>query len=201
MLILAIDTSFQIASCALLRDGAVLDSAQRRSVMDHSRIILTLCDDMLKAQGIKASEPDIFAAVSGPGSFTGVRIGVAAAQGFAWASGKRDAGISSLLAAAYAAKEQGIVCARIQSRQNEFYYAFYEKNDTGLRQLTPESFAPAEDIAQHPLFKDAHVVTDTQSAANAALAAYDLWKREELPPAMPVYLKKPLAEKGMEEKA
>ena len=83
MLILALDTSGKMASCALLQDGVVLDMLQQDSQMDHSRLMLPLCEQLLQKHGLTFANVDVYAAVVGPGSFTGVRIGTAAVKGFA----------------------------------------------------------------------------------------------------------------------
>ena len=84
MLILALDTSGSMASCALLRDGALLDQAVQDSKMDHSRLLLPLCQELVEKHGLTLQDVDVYAAVIGPGSFTGIRIGSAAVKGFAW---------------------------------------------------------------------------------------------------------------------
>ena len=88
MLILALDTSGKMASCALLQDGVVLDLLQQDSQMDHSRLMLPLCEQLLQKHGLTFANIDVYAAVVGPGSFTGVRIGTAAVKGFSWAQDK-----------------------------------------------------------------------------------------------------------------
>ena len=81
MLILALDTSGKLASAALLRDGTLLGSETRDSMLDHSRTLLPMCSDLLARYGLALADVDLFAAVTGPGSFTGVRIGCAAVKG------------------------------------------------------------------------------------------------------------------------
>ena len=96
MLILTLDTSGRVASASLCRDGQVIDSIERDSCMDHSRTILPVCEQMLRTQGISLSDIDVFAAVYGPGSYTGIRIGVSAVKGFAFAGDKPCVGVSAL---------------------------------------------------------------------------------------------------------
>jgi len=129
MIILAIDTSNKIASSALLKDGAVIESECSEALLDHSRMILPSCERVLAKAGISAREVDVFCAVTGPGSFTGVRIGIAAVKGFCFALNKPCFGASSLESAAYSAGlPDGVCCALVHARENEFYYARFARD-------------------------------------------------------------------------
>ena len=116
MLILALDTSGRMASCCLYEDGKKRSSCFKDSQLQHSRTILPICEQMLKEQNVSLDDIDAFAACIGPGSFTGIRIGVAIIKGFALAGGKPAAGVSSLEAAAAAVPENGLICSIIKAR-------------------------------------------------------------------------------------
>ena len=85
MNILAIDTSGPVASCAVMKDGRVTHLIAMNQGLTHSETIMPAVDEALSASGLTCREIDVFAAVAGPGSFTGVRIGVCAVKGLAHA--------------------------------------------------------------------------------------------------------------------
>ena len=204
MLILALDTSGRTASCALCRDGKVLASETRDSMMDHSRTLLPVCEDLLKHNGLQLSDIDAFAAVVGPGSFTGVRIGTAAVKGFSWALGKPCAGVSSLLAMAYGAKEDGVLCTAVDARPGEHYYALFSRENGRVTRLTEDRPAPDEEMrADMTAHGCTHLLCDAQDAAGAAIAAFIFAKDGRLLSChklAPVYLKIPQAERLRKEK-
>ena len=84
MLILAFESSAKSASCALLRDGQLLAEYFQNSGQTHSRTLTQMAEDMLRNCDLTPDDVEAVACAAGPGSFTGVRIGVAAAKGFAW---------------------------------------------------------------------------------------------------------------------
>lgn len=149
MLILALDTTSRIASAALCRDGDILAECEKDSQMNHSKTILPLVEQMLKDKQIKMSEIDVFAAAVGPGSFTGVRIGIAAIKGYAWALQKPCAGVSTLKAAAYSAIDhEGTLCAVVKARADEFFYAIYENKNGTLKTIFEDAVESAAEILE-----------------------------------------------------
>lgn len=146
MLILALDTTSRVASAALCRDGEIIGYGEKDSQMNHSRTILPVVQHLLEQNGLALSGVDVFAATVGPGSFTGVRIGVAAIKGYAMALNKPCAAVSTLESAAWAAKDKkGILCAGVQARQDEFFYAFFE-NDGEIRRKSADQVGKAQEI-------------------------------------------------------
>ena len=90
---------------------------------------------------------DVFAATVGPGSFTGVRIGVAAVKGYAWVTEKTCAPVSTLESAAFAAPEgEGTLCALVKARQDEFFFALFQ--GSGRERLTEDQVGKAGAIWQ-----------------------------------------------------
>lgn len=173
MLILALDTSGKLASAALLQDGKLLASETRDSMLDHSRTLLPMCSDLLAAHGLTLKDIDLFAAVIGPGSFTGVRIGCAAVKGYAWSLGKPCVGISSLLAGAWMHPEQGLVCASIRARQSESYYAIFRRTEDGVERLSEDTVTSDEEMLAHmERLGCTRRIESGQSAIGAAYAAY-----------------------------
>lgn len=173
MLILALDTSGKLASAALLQDGRLLASETRDSMLDHSRTLLPMCSDLLAGHGLQLKDIDLFAAVVGPGSFTGVRIGCAAVKGYAWSLGKPCLGISSLLAAAWMQQEAGLVCTSIRARQNESFYAIFRRTEDGVERLSEDTVSSDEEMLAHMSNLGCERRLESkQSAIGAAYAAY-----------------------------
>ena len=96
MNILGIDTSGPVASCAVMKDGKLVHSIFMNHGLTHSETIMPAVDAAMDASGLSCADIDVFAAVAGPGSYTGVRIGVCAAKGFAHAAGKKCVEIHAL---------------------------------------------------------------------------------------------------------
>ncbi len=173
MLILALDTSGSVASCALLRDGELLEQAVQESRMDHSRLLLPLCQELLARHGLKPAQVDAFAAVIGPGSFTGIRIGTAAVKGFAWALDRPCAGVSSLEAMAFDWAGEGTVCCSIKARPGERYFALFRREGTAVTRLTPDAVGTDEQVeAALAQYAPAAHLQDCQRASGAAKAAW-----------------------------
>ena len=129
MLILALESSAKAASVALCRDGALIAQTVQCSGLTHSRTLLPMAEDLLKNAGVSLSDVDEIAVAHGPGSFTGVRIGVSAAKGLAWGAQKPAVGVSTLEAMAWhglAASEGALVCPVMDARRNQVYNALFE---------------------------------------------------------------------------
>ena len=173
MLILALDTSGKMASCALLRDGVLLETVAQDSMMDHSRLMLPLCEQLLQKHGLTFADVDVYAAVVGPGSFTGVRIGTAAVKGFAWAQDKPCAGVSSLLAMAFDSEEDGILCCSLKARPGESFYALFRKEGDTLTRLAEDAVGKDEEMEAAAAMHGATVfLRDCQRASGAVKAAW-----------------------------
>ena len=86
MKILALESSAKAASCAVLADGELLASAWQAAGLTHSRTLLPMVEGMLKNSELTMEAMDAVAVAAGPGSFTGLRIGIAAVKGLAWAA-------------------------------------------------------------------------------------------------------------------
>lgn len=95
MICLAANTATTVLSVALLRDGSVLDSYETTETREQGNLLLLHAGNMLKGQGLSYNDVDLFAVCTGPGSFTGIRIGLAALRGLALAAGKPVVGVDS----------------------------------------------------------------------------------------------------------
>ena len=100
MKILALETSAKSVSAAVTENGAVLASAYQNRGLTHSVTLMPLIDGMLRTAGLSLDDIGLIAAANGPGSFTGLRIGVSAAKGLAWAKELPCCGVSTLAAMA-----------------------------------------------------------------------------------------------------
>ena len=127
MNILAIDTSGPVAGCAVMRDGRIVHTVAMNHGLTHSETIMPAVDQAMCAAGLTCAQIDVFAAVAGPGSFTGVRIGVCAAKGLAHAVGKPCAAIHALEALAMNAWGfDGLCCPILDARRGQVYCAAFD---------------------------------------------------------------------------
>ncbi len=126
MLILAFESSAKAASCALLSDGTLLAEYFQNSGQTHSRTLTQMAEDMLRNCDLTPEQVDAVACAAGPGSFTGVRIGVAAAKGFAWGREKPCCGVSTLEAMAYLHVDRDAVIVPVMdARRSQVYTAMF----------------------------------------------------------------------------
>ena len=126
MLILAFETSAKAASVALLDDKKLLGESYQNTGLTHSQTLMLMAQDLLKSCGFGPKDVTHLAVAAGPGSFTGIRIGVAAAQGFAWGAALPCYGVSTLEAmAAQLGAWQGYVCPVMDARRSQVYNALF----------------------------------------------------------------------------
>lgn len=128
MRILAIDSSAGPASAAILEDGALLGESYVRIRQTHSQTLLPMVEDLMKTTGFVPGDFDVMAVSAGPGSFTGVRIGVACVKGLAFPTDTPCCGVSTLEAIAWggAAYEGSLLCAVMDARVKQVYNALFE---------------------------------------------------------------------------
>ena len=126
MKILAFETSAKAASVALLEGEKLLGEGYQNTGLTHSQTLMVMAEDVLKQCGLSAGQVDAVAVAQGPGSFTGVRIGVAAAKGFAWGKQIPCYGVSTLEAMAVAlGAYDGFVCPVMDARRSQVYNALF----------------------------------------------------------------------------
>lgn len=134
MNILAADTSGRSLSVALLHCGSVVYECTLSNGLTHSENLMPLIDCAMRAGKITPSEVDRFAVVTGPGSFTGVRIGVAAIQAMAQVTGKPCVAVNALEALAFGVHTyEGVVCAMRDARASQVYCAAFQKGQYVLK--------------------------------------------------------------------
>lgn len=130
MRILGIECTASPVSCAVFEDGRIKAEYFLNLKTTHSQTLLPMVESVLKLSGIGIGDIDVIAATAGPGSFTGVRIGISAVKGLAFAQNTPCVPISTLEAMAYGLTGcDGIVCACMDARCNQVYNAIFEVKD------------------------------------------------------------------------
>lgn len=149
MLILAVDTSGNTASAAVTDGETLLGSRMVYTARSHSQILLPMVKSLLADTGHTVQEADIFAAANGPGSYTGLRIGISAMQALAFAGEKKCAGISTLEGLAWnCAAWNGIICATLHARQDICYTAVFRSDGQKITRLTDDAVLKAAETAE-----------------------------------------------------
>ena len=150
MLILGIESSAKAASAALCRDGELIAQYYQCAGLTHSRTLLPMAEELLHGTDTALGDLDGVAVAVGPGSFTGVRIGVAAVKGLCFGAEKPAAGVSTLEAMAWnglAAAPGKIVCCCMDARRVQVYNALFEISDGAPARLVPDRAVTLEELA------------------------------------------------------
>ena len=148
MKILALETSAKAVSAAVSEDGKILCSGYQDTGLTHSRTLMPIVEHILKNTGLAVADMDAIAVAAGPGSFTGIRIGVAAAKGLAFAADKPAVGVSTLAAMARnVAFCDGLVICAMDARRQQVYNAVFEAKGGSLIRLTPDRAIALEELA------------------------------------------------------
>lgn len=149
MKILAIETSAKSVSAAVVEGGVPLASAYQNMGLTHSRTLMPLVGGMLSAAGLRVQDMDLLAAANGPGSFTGLRIGVSALKGLAWALEKPCCGVSTLAAMARnLAHMEGLIICAMDARRNQVYNALFLAQDGVLTRQCPDRAIGLAELAE-----------------------------------------------------
>ena len=149
MLILAFETTAKAGSVALTENGKLLGEFYQNTGLTHSQTLLTMAEELLKSCGKAVSDVTAVAVAEGPGSFTGVRIGVAAAKGFAWGGEIPCYGISTLEAMAETLGiYQGYVCPCMDARRSQVYNALFYVNCGKIQRIQPDRAIALADLGE-----------------------------------------------------
>ena len=149
MRILAIDSSATAASAALVEDGKVLGEFYINTKLTHSQTLMPMVGDVLECTKTELADVDLFAVSAGPGSFTGIRIGVASVKGLAMAQDKPCVGVSTLEAMALNLEHlEGTVCAVMDARCGQVYNAVFAAHGGTLERLTPDRALSMEELSK-----------------------------------------------------
>jgi tRNA threonylcarbamoyladenosine biosynthesis protein TsaB len=147
MNILAIDTSGPVAGCCVMADGKIRHLIAMEHGLTHSETVMPAVESALSASGMKCSDIDLFAVVAGPGSFTGVRLGVCAAKGMAHAAGKPCAPVHALEALAMnLAGFEGAVCPILDARRGQVYCAAFDVSSGSPRRILDDDAIDLEEF-------------------------------------------------------
>ena len=148
MLILAFESSAKPASAALVRDGRMLAQTTQISALTHSRTLLPMAEDLLKNCSLTLGDVDVIAVAHGPGSFTGIRIGVSTVKGLAWGADKPCVGVSTLEAMAWhGLAAGGMICPVMDARRSQVYNALFRIADGRPVRLCADRAISLEDLA------------------------------------------------------
>ena len=147
MHVLAFETSAKAASVALTENGKLLGESYQNTGLTHSQTLMVMAEDLLKQCGKTVNDITAVAVAEGPGSFTGVRIGVAAAKGFAWGREIPCYGISTLEAMAVSLGAwEGHICACMDARRNQVYNALFYVNQGTLERAAEDRAIALSDL-------------------------------------------------------
>ena len=226
MLILAIETTAVTASAALVDENGIIANFNVNNKLTHSQKLLPMIDAVLTQSGYSIEDVGLFCVSAGPGSFTGVRIGIATIKGLAFAHNIPCVTVSSLEALAYLNKNLGFVmCPVMDARRNEYYNALF---DADMNRLSPDRAISAQELEEQlkgysgvilngdgaakyhewlenrlPNVKLAGEATLLQNAGAVGMCGYEKYKKGEIISSSelsPVYLRKPQAEREYKEK-
>ncbi|MBO4293092.1 MAG: tRNA (adenosine(37)-N6)-threonylcarbamoyltransferase complex dimerization subunit type 1 TsaB [Clostridia bacterium] len=228
MKILAIETSSKICGACLCEDDRVLDILEIDNGLTHSQNLMPLIQNLLEKNSLKIPEIDAFVCDIGPGSFTGIRIGVATAMAFVDCSENANfTGVNSLETLAYNIKEDGFITSIIDCKNGNCYYALYELKNGEYNEIIPptaasilEMFETLKSTTNNPITFVGDGVTNYKNeilanmnnaiyaseslniinTSNLALAGFNKIKNNNTKPLTPLYLKKPQAQRQLEEK-
>lgn len=161
MLILALESSAKAASVALMEGEKLIAQYSQCSGLTHSRTLLPMVDDMLKNTENTIAGVDLIAVAHGPGSFTGIRIGVSTVKGLAWAADKMCVGVSTLEAMAWhGVSAGGLICPVMDARRSQVYNALFEMTYGKPQRLCDDRAIALEELAEEIRGKNAFLVGD-----------------------------------------
>ena len=173
MMILALESSATACSAALCRDGELVAQSYQNSGLTHSRTLLPMVRDMLSNSQLTLEQVDVIAVAAGPGSFTGLRIGVATAKGLAWPGNKDCAPCSTLESMAWPLaffRDAVIVCA-MDARRSQVYNANFSAENGVLTRLTPDRAVSLDELAEE-IRNDPRPITLVGDGAHLAYARF-----------------------------
>ena len=222
MLICSVDSSATPASVCLFEDDKIIAEYYLNTGFTHSQTLMAMLESVLKISGKRADDIDLYAVNSGPGSFTGVRIGVSAVKGMAYAQDKPCVEVSTLESMAYNFLDSHtIVCACMDARRKQVYHGLFRVDGDRIERLCEDKAIAIEELlsglpngeeiilvgdgaelvyqsAEDPAVKLAPPNLRYQRASSVALAAVETYNRgEAVSPAalMPRYLRLSQAER------
>ena len=150
MKVLAIDSSSVVAGVAILDGDQLLYEVYHHHKRNHSEILMPLVEEALNSSDLQPEDIDLFAVSEGPGSFTGLRIGVSTIKGLAQAVEKPVVAVPTLDAMAWNIVSSGVlVCPIMDARRNQVYTSVYRRQGDECNKLMPYSALPLEELTEH----------------------------------------------------
>ncbi len=148
MIILGIDSSATAASVAVVENNKLVSEIFSDTGLTHSQTLMPMIENCIKTAGIGVDDIDLIAVTNGPGSFTGVRIGIATVKGIAFTNDIPCAEISTLESLAYNVPFfDGIICSVMDARCNQVYSALFEaENDNKIKRLSEDTAISIDDL-------------------------------------------------------
>lgn len=147
MKILALDSTAKTATVALCEDERLIGVYSVTAGLNHSETLLPMVENVLKTAHTSIDEIDMFAISDGPGSFTGVRIGVSLLKGLAFGKEKVCVGVSAIEALAYNLKDfEGIICPLMDARREQVYNGLFLAENGNLIRLTDDRAIPLKEL-------------------------------------------------------
>lgn len=149
MKILALESSATAASVAVCEDQELIAQTVLHTGLTHSQTLLPMLEALLESCRLRLADMELIAVAAGPGSFTGLRIGVSAAKGLSWATGLPCAACSTLESMAWSVAHcQGDICALMDARRGQVYHARFHSDGKQLTRLSPDTAISLEDLAR-----------------------------------------------------
>jgi tRNA threonylcarbamoyladenosine biosynthesis protein TsaB len=181
MILLSIDTSTDHLSLALSDGDKMIGRFHGKVGRNHSRLLMPKIEQLLKRCRVAPEDLDCFCVSVGPGSFTGLRIGVTAVKGLAYALKKRIVAVPTLDAIAYNAKDfEGIVCPVLDARKKKVYAAIYKSDGYTVKKISKDLLVSAEDLLKKTgRYKDVFFLGDGVALTGKAERRPDWHPRPE----------------------
>ena len=224
MKILSIDTASNICTVAILEDKTCIKEITVDDTRNHSEKIMPAIENVLSDTNLSLSDIDLIVCDKGPGSFTGIRIGVGTVLAFKDSLNIECIGISSLEALSYNSNNDGLICSLIDAKNGNVYWGLFEHKDNQYTLLNKLEFNEINNVvnaltsysAQITFVGDGAIAyeneikqkfSDCKFVSNNDLSSYNLglaglshFNNNECDDILPLYLRKPQAERMLEEK-
>ena len=225
MKILSIDTASDLCTVALLEDKNCIKELIVNDARNHSEKIMPVIEQVLQETNLNLKDINLIVCDKGPGSFTGIRIGVGTALAFQDSLNIPCVGISSLEALAYNINKEGLICSLIDAKNNNVYLGLFKLENNEYTQLSDLSFKSIDETiailkkfnspitfvgdgatAHKDLLKtnfDTSLFTykNELSSSSLGIAGFETYKKGIQTSLMPLYLRKSQAERALEEKS
>ena len=225
MKILVIETSSKICGVSILEDNVLIKKIELNNGLTHSESLMPTIKEIFKETNLTLKDINLIVCDIGPGSFTGIRIGVATAKAFSDSLNINCVGVSSLETLAYNVKDNGFICSIIDCKNDNCYYALYKYENgiysciinpqadtiqnaiSNLEQFSESIYFVGDGAIEYKSIisnsiKNAEFIDNNSiDTYNLGLAGLNLYNSENYnSDILPLYLRKPQAERQMEEK-